>query len=254
MNMGSPVKTVGSLLVTVSLVLGTYAASTAYLAPIGSIDPEAAPTTLHAPAGRSAATPSQPLLRPGPRTAPLTLESSHLEMLREAGVDRVHLKEFSLARWREAWLFGLSVAGLLAGSLMVRSAIRRAAASAASLARGGAGRPESLLDAALARACELRDQLQGSPATAAALSRILGCVESMQAECFDPFVERRSELVAELGMGGYAQLMDRFAAAERQFNRAWSAAADTVAGEAAECFGRGILLLEEARLRLGGRA
>jgi hypothetical protein len=252
--MGSPLKAAGSLLVTISLVLGTYAASTAYLAPIGSIDPEASPTTLHAPAGRSDSLPPQPLLRPGPRTAPLTLEASHLEMLREAGVDRVHVKEFSLARWREAWLFGLSVTGLLAGSLMVRSAIRRAAASAAAVARGGAGRPESLLDAALARSREVRDQLQGAPASAGALARILGCVESLQAECFDPFVERRRELVAELGMGGYAQLMDRFAAAERQFNRAWSAAADTVAAEAAECFGRGILLLEEARSRLGVRA
>jgi hypothetical protein len=245
-----PMKPVGSLLVTISLVLGTYAASTAYLVPIESIDPGAAPATLHAPAGRSEAVPPQPLLRPGPRDAPLILDATHLEMLRDAGVDRVHVKEFSLRRWREAWLFGLSVAGLLAGSLMVRTAIRRAAIAAGAVVGGADERPEALLDTALGRARRLRDELQGAPATPAMLARIAACVESLQAECFDPFVERRRELVAELGMGGYAQLMDRFAAAERQFNRAWSAAADVVPVESAWCFGQGILLLEEARGRL----
>ncbi len=46
------------------------------------------------------------------------------------------------------------------------------------------------------------------------------------------FVDARPRLVAKLGLGGYAELMDRFAAAERQLNRAWSAAADGYFDEA----------------------
>lgn len=246
-------KALGSLLVMLSLVAGAYAAATAYLVPVDSIDPQGPPVVLHAPAGRTGDAPPQPVLRPGPREAPLVLTATHLESLRAAGVERVHVKEFSFARWKEGPLFLIAAAGLLAGSLMVRSAVRRAAAAAVREG-GAAARPEALLDAAIARARRLRDELEGAPATAAPLGRLAACVEAMQAESFDPFVENRAALVAALGMGGYAQMMDRFAAAERQFNRAWSAAADAVPAEAAACFGEGIALLEEARSRLSPAA
>lgn len=242
-------KAVGSLLVMLSLVAGSYAAATAYLVPIDAIDPQGPPATLHAPAGRSGGDPATPILRPGPRESPLVLTAAHLEALRSAGVERVHLKEFSFARWKEGPVFLLAAAGLLVGSLMVRSSIRRTAAVAVREG-GAAARPEALLDAAIERARRLRDELEGVPASPAPLGRLAACVEAMQSESFDPFVERRTALVAELGMGGYAQLMDRFAAAERQFNRAWSAAADAVPAEATACFGEGIALLEQARSRL----
>ena len=93
--MNQPIKLLGSLLVAISLILGATAAATAYLAPVDSIDPTAEPVTLHAPAGRDDSLPPQPVLRPGPRDAPLTLTAEHLTLLHNAGVTRVHVKEFS---------------------------------------------------------------------------------------------------------------------------------------------------------------
>jgi len=250
-----PLKLCGSLLVTISLVLGTYAASTAYLVPIDSIQFAAGQSataddavTLHAPAGRDDSIPPQPILRPGPQDAPLTLTAEHLALLRDAGVDRVHVKEFSFGRWRERWLFVLAVIGLAVGALMLRAAQRSEVQAAA--ASVTVHSPDALLDSALSIARGVRDELEGTPATPAATTKLAKSIERMQAECFDPFVDCRPVIVEKFGMAGYAQLMDRFAAAERQFNRSWSAAADHVAAEATECFGNGIVLLEEARARL----
>ena len=65
-----------------------------------------------------------------------------------------------------------------------------------------------------------------------------------------PFIAARPALVARLGLGGYAQLMDHFAAAERQLNRAWSAAADGYATDAVECLDNASTLLGEAEQRM----
>ena len=49
------------------------------------------------------------------------------------------------------------------------------------------------------------------------------------------FIDARQALIGRHGLGGYAMIMDRFAAAERQINRARSAAADGVYDEAETC-------------------
>jgi hypothetical protein len=51
-------------------------------------------------------------------------------------------------------------------------------------------------------------------------------------------------------MGGYAELMDRFAAGERQINRAWSAAADGYLDEATRCLSNVPAMLAEAEQKL----
>ena len=60
------------------------------------------------------------------------------------------------------------------------------------------------------------------------------------------FVEARSPLIAQLGLAGFAEVMDRWAAAERQINRAWSAAADGVYEEVVDCLTLSQTHLEEA--------
>jgi hypothetical protein len=60
----------------------------------------------------------------------------------------------------------------------------------------------------------------------------------------------RAELTSRLGLGGYARLMDAFAAAERAINRAWSAAADEVEAEAITSLDLASELLAEARERV----
>ena len=65
------------------------------------------------------------------------------------------------------------------------------------------------------------------------------------------FAAGRAELINRMGLAAYAQLMDRFAATERQINRAWSAAADGVEAEVNDCLATAAILLEETIERLG---
>jgi hypothetical protein len=60
------------------------------------------------------------------------------------------------------------------------------------------------------------------------------------------FVEARPVLIARLGLAGFAELMSTYAAAERQINRAWSAAADGVYEEALRCLELASQLLDAA--------
>ncbi|NIP97176.1 MAG: hypothetical protein GWO24_28580, partial [Akkermansiaceae bacterium] len=71
-----------------------------------------------------------------------------------------------------------------------------------------------------------------------ARQEVVASLDELMGTELDAFVDSRSQLINRLGMSGYARLMDRFAAAERQLNRAWSAAADRVLDESVECLVR----------------
>ena len=236
------------LLITVSLVVGVVGAVTAYLPPL-SLPDEALvtdpPLTLNAPAGERDGEP----IAPG--GAALTPEV--LAELRAAEVKRVRVREFSLARWPEWWLFVLGCVGLGVGAVIVRRENRRAMA-AAGAARGGAGAgPEEAL-ATLKREIErLRAELPGMGSEGERLAAIVERVGEQQRTTIPAFIAARPVLVSRLGLAGFARLMDSFAAAERQINRAWSAAADEVEAEAVASLERAVGLLGEAEGRLGGR-
>jgi hypothetical protein len=85
------------------------------------------------------------------------------------------------------------------------------------------------------------------------LALILERLGEAQKTHMPAFVEARPILIARLGLGGFAELMDRYAAAERQINRAWSAAADGVPAEAAQCLELASVFLDEALDRLSRR-
>ncbi|TVQ54339.1 MAG: hypothetical protein EA377_05600 [Phycisphaerales bacterium] len=249
-------KLIGSLLVTVSLIIGVLAATTAYLVPIDRIDPDQDRVVLHAPAGSEVdeddptAMP-EPVLRPGTMEEPLTLTEAHLDELRDAGATRVHAKEFSFRHWQEWWLFLLACIGLTVGSLMVRTAMKRELTQLApSPSEQSTVPPRELLENAKKDAVDLQNELSKMTDPRAKQQRILSRVERMQEQSFDPFVQSRPKLINDYGMAGYAQIMDRFAAAERQFNRAWSAAADHVLEEADVSIAQGITILDEAMERL----
>jgi len=58
------------------------------------------------------------------------------------------------------------------------------------------------------------------------LKAIITRLGALQRDAIPRFIESRPRLVARLGLGRYAEIMDVFAAMERKINRAWSAAAD----------------------------
>jgi hypothetical protein len=251
-------KLIASLLLWMSLGLGAIAGTTAYRPTLDAIASAGAPLTLAAPAGlapraEDATGDPEPLVRPAaPGAAPVQLDAALVARLREAGVERVRVKEFALSRWKEAWLFGLACLGLGAAATLIRLDARRQHARAES-ATDASGQVRLSPDEALASAHrtleELRNAIGGRPDDAG-LKRIVDCLNELQAAQFNAFVDARSRLLGSLGMGRYARLMGSFATAERQLNRAWSAAADRVPEEAILSLDAGIASLAETRAEL----
>jgi hypothetical protein len=133
---------------------------------------------------------------------------------------------------------------------MMRIANRQALEAA--MAPGGeiVDSPETLLRSAREELAVLREDVRTMSSDHERLKGILHRIGRLQLDRLDAFVAARPALIARLGMGGYAQLMDRFAAAERQINRAWSAAADGVLEESLICIDDALPLLDEAIQRL----
>lgn len=276
-------KHLGNLLLTVSLITAMLSAATSYLvflerATPATFEEEHGVARLKAPAGRvdtgqarraeldaqltageigaedyvAARRASEALLAPDVEEGGTRMTSERLNTLREAGVESVFVKSFSFERWRHGWLFLVAALGLLAGSLMVRTAAKREieAASAKAKSDGDGVTPDAALEALARLPQELGQRLAGTADEAERLSLILEGVGEAQRLYVEPFVDGRPLFVSRLGLGGYAELMDRFAGGERQLNRAWSAAADGVLHEAETCLRTAGERLEEARARL----
>lgn len=186
----------------------------------------------------------RPIGRPGD---PLTPEL--LGLLRGRGVEHVRVQSFALGRWRLNWVFGLAVGGIVAGALLVRRSSRAALVAPVS-AGGRTADPAALLDAIRRTVAEVRAQVSSAGTWEARRDVIVDRLGELQQEELPAFVASRPRLVAAQGLGGYAQLMDRFAAGERQINRAWSAAADNAEAEAIEALEAAGELLEEASGRM----
>jgi len=245
-------KLISFVLIAGSLAAGAVAASTAYLPKLSAVprpaaEADAEPLTLAAPAGVKPGTGGdEPLVKAG-----TTLTGEVLAQLEaaEPPVNRVKVKEFSLARWDLAWLFGVSVLGLAGGAGLVRLEARRHVASMAPRPEGAGGpavrSPRATLVAAHAQLKTLASTRQ-TVAAGDRRQRILHELDDVRARYFEPFVDQRPTIVSAVGMSGYARVMDSFAGAERAFNRAWSAAADNYPSEAEECLHVGVARLAEA--------
>jgi hypothetical protein len=243
-------KIVANLLLVLSLSAGALAAATAYLVPLDLPDAELERLTLNAPAGK--------VPQPDGRSRPLVdrkdaagkvvqLTPELLAQLRANGVEYVTVKEFAFSRWPGRWVFLAAAAGLLVAAGLLRASARREVAGAASQR---AEAPERALRETREALAGLRRDLPKLPDEPARLRAILERLGELQRTHLPTFVEGRPFLIARLGMGGFAELMDRFAAAERQVNRAWSAAADGVYEEAVDCIDQAMPFLDEAIERL----
>src|SRR5688500_14384606 len=112
-------------LIIVSLVFSIVSAVTAYLPKTTLADDNFVtraddgsnqPLTLGAPAGKQVVDGKpEPLAKPGERLTP-----ELLARLRAAGQNRVRVKEFSVARWSEWWVFALGCLGMLGGAMLIR--------------------------------------------------------------------------------------------------------------------------------------
>lgn len=247
-------KWLGNLLVLLGTVVGVTVATTAYSPRVGSEANHLVGLTLNDPAGvrELADGTREPLL---PEDTVLT--AADLVELQTAGVTRVKVKEFAWSRWPEAPYFAIACLTMIGGAVLVRVSRRgRDADDATHPSQMAAVEVLRQIDGTVG---ELETALAGDQDSADLCDRVLVVVSGLQKGPVTDFVAHREELLARGGMSGYAQVMDRFAAAERQLNRAWSAAADGVLDEARLSIERAGALLRETAVRLdsvvaGGRA
>lgn len=299
-------KLIAYLLITLSVIAGSLASSTAYLvrlddtsaatlstlrlgSPAGTYDPALAGTEfierldavraeLEAGGSGSAnplkpeVTPRVPAPTPSVETQPTgesvlrareailpvgrtgdRLTPELVALLDDSGVTTVKVTEFSFARWPYAWLFGLSCAGLLGGAWIVRRE-RRAALAAAEAADPVAAEHATDAYTVFARLSgrlhTLAEELAATTDKSARIEAIVRQIGRIQRDDVPAFVADRPALVNRLSLTGYAELMDSFAAMERQLNRAWSAAADAHLPESEACLRNAQPLMIETLSRL----
>jgi hypothetical protein len=299
-------KLIAYLLITVSVITGSLASSTAYLvrldkatpdqlselrlgSPAGTYDPASAepgfverlsavhalldaentaeanplkpdqarrtpaeiPEVITEPTGESVLSAREaraPVARSGDR-----LTEELVALLNESGVTYVKVTEFNLTRWPYAWLFGLSCLGLCLGAFLVRRAIRSQLENANSASTSD---PQRATDAVTifarlsGRLNTLASELERTEDTQGRLDAILLHIGAIQRDDVPAFVADEPALVNRLTLAGYAELMDSFAAMERQLNRAWSAAADAHLPESEACLRHAQPLLIETLARL----
>ena len=237
---------IANLLVIASLITGLFGAVTAYLPPLNLPDSQLAGLTLNAPAGQKPGGGApQALAAKNSRLTPELLAA-----LRAGGVRRVLVKEFAWTRWTGRWVFFLGCLGLAAGAALKRAVARGSRVRTA--AAGGTGQSaEELLVSILDAVEALRAELPRLPDSPSRFHRTLEVLTDVQERLVPDFVAQRPVLTARLGLGGYARLMDHFAAGERQLNRAWSAAADEIEPEVGDCLDHCAELLAETAATLG---
>lgn len=242
----------GTLIIWGSLALGVVSVVTAYTPSLRLADELLTGLHLAAPAGvkvdgagrplRDARGRLLPLAGPGARLTPALLAE-----LRAAGAHFVTVKQFDWRRWPGRWWFVLGCAGLIGGATLVKRGARRQVTAQGESAMEG---PRTAVEAMQREVAALRAawmKLGPRERLQSALER-LGAV---QRDHIPALVAARDSLIARSGLGAYAQLMAVFAAAERQLNRAWSAAADGVEGEVHDCLRRADELLAVTREQLG---
>lgn len=181
-----------------------------------------------------------------PLPAGTFLDEPALERLMAMGVDEVTLrvpKQWSMNRWGAAPWFGAAIAMMLAAVFLSRSSGGSEGAGEAT-ENSAYAELKGLLGEVGSGAAGLIERIeQLSPEGGAA--EIETCGEGVLT-----LVEQRQVLAQALGPGPYAEFMGQFSAAERDLNRAWSAAVDGYPVEARESLQRAAAGFDGALERL----
>lgn len=265
-------KLLAFLLIWISLGVGAVAATTAYVWKVPDegdevfvLDTDAdgnkVYAVLAADAGKAGSTEPDASAADGaePEAEPVAeadtaLTPEVVEALRGAGVQRVRVKTFKLSRWTHLPHFGAACIGLLAGAILTRLSASRAAKLADQQAdHADAVSPEKAVAELCAVVRTLLDdvpKLGDEHHTCHAITHRLG---DAIGDLVPAIVDQRERLVGRMGLGAYAGLMDVFSAAERNMNRAWSAAADYALDESIEALERAGERLAVVEDKLTGR-
>jgi hypothetical protein len=249
----------GNCCVWLFLALGLIAATSLYVWPVGK--DAAADSRFEIGAATDGAPAYARLLRPVAigeseiAAADAPLDPPTLAAIRDAGVKRVIVKHSdalgtTLANWTGKWLFLASALGIVGGAMLLRAAAR------AEVARSDrTDRPtrsaEDVAGAIRAAIADLRAAIPSLEHAADREDAIVAALGEVQAELVPAFVDTRPILIGKRGMGGFATVMDKFAAMERQINRSWSAAADRALPESLAALDQAAIAADELARTLG---
>jgi len=259
-------RALGNLLLTFALTVGALASASAYLAPLSLPAAKLVGLTLNAPAGfkidpdtgvilHDEAGKPLPLADKGDAltedlVAQLKAQAENASLVEHGRrVNRVLVQEFSLSRWPGKWFFLLAFAALIGGGLLVRKSASARIAAAAEKRKDG-GSPTEVIDSARMVVTDLLPALLAMPDDELRCETIVDRIGQLQRNEMELFAEMREDLIGAVGLGGFARIMDAFASAERQINRAWSTAADGVCDESMASLDRAKRAFDETLERL----
>ncbi|MDP6763857.1 MAG: hypothetical protein QF903_00350 [Planctomycetota bacterium] len=176
------------------------------------------------------------------------LDEERLAELTAEGIGTVDVKvpsSWNFADWTQRYSFLAAVLATLAGVALLRRASRADLAvpsggDAAATAQGEDPR------AVLERLVEETEALAGEVASMDATS-LHAAVDALLAGPLYTLIEGRDVLRSRHGVRAAVAFMAPLAGAERQLNRAWSAAVDGAVEESRDCVGRALAPLREAR-------
>ncbi len=150
----------------------------------------------------------------------------------------VSVREAAQIDW---FLYGVCAAVGLGGVVLLRLTAGAGASEADKLRAG--------LDTMRASLGALRERLRGDfhdKRKTLDVYDIKDRIDEQLAPELASFADVREAMIPSFGMQGYADVMTRFAGAERMINRAWSASADGYIDEVWKCLERASALLDEA--------
>lgn len=140
-----------------------------------------------------------------------------------------------LSEWFAAggvgWLAGVAL--ILAGATLARRAHAEAFAGPDRDGDGGTADFAGVVATLQAEVAALRPVVEVLPMDDAA-TEPRATLDRLRLEVIDPLVDARGALIAQHGIGPFAEYFSPFSGAERQLNRAWSALTDGHVPTAAE--------------------
>jgi hypothetical protein len=165
------------------------------------------------------------------------LDADLVDRLAAAGVTDVDVrivKGFRVRHWEERYVYLAALVAMVLGVVLKRP---RAAAGVDGAAADGGALGASDVRARVAALARKLEEL-AARVDGLAPDGIHAALDPLLADDVYTIVESRDAVAARLGAAGFVAVFGPFAAAERQMNRAWSAAVDGNVAEARECVHR----------------
>lgn len=243
---------IGNLLVWVGVIVGSAAVLTIYQPKLTASDAALEGLTLdrsvtiYAKTDESPEVPEQIVL-----ARDTVLDAQNLELLRSSSEETIVVREFAWRAWRDWWMFGVGAAMMIVGAFCMRLSARREIAMMTDVDEEHEASPQATIIAIRGVLEKLAEELPALPDDQMRCDTVVSRLDQVQQSYIPTFITGRASLIGKHGLAGYANIMDRFAALERQVNRAWSSAADGYFDESAECIATALTTLPEVEQRLG---